>query len=53
MKNKAPVKPPKNVTFAAKSCRRSLCFSEDENVENEDGRPKREAALVKSGFYKE
>lgn len=46
----------KTVTFSDKSCRRSLCFSDDEECSQNDAtttRMKRDAAKVTDGFYKE
>lgn len=54
-KKNAPKKPPKGVSFDRKSCRRSLCFSDEEEgiVETTDERQKRDVAKLAEGFYKE
>lgn len=55
-KNGPPRKPKKSVRFAAESCRRSLCFDDEETDFPNEGasvRSKREAAKVTDGFYKE
>lgn len=35
-KNRAPVKPPKTVSFKTKSCRRSLCYSDEEGDDQKE-----------------
>lgn len=54
--SKTPRKAKKTVSFTTNTCRRSLCFSDEEEVDRDvalTGRLKRDAAIVAEGFYKE